>query len=110
MKITKQLFEESIVRLQAQHEHDVKCSEAFSTILRNDFVSSYDNSLVIDQLVKLLKILTDDDHKDSWIDYFVYELDFGKKFTMGMVKNKGSDVDISTSSKLYDFLEKNLKS
>ena len=54
--------------------------------------------------MNLLKTAFNDNHKDSWIDYFIWELDFGKKYKSGCITDKGKDVDISDSGKLYDFL------
>lgn len=105
IKISKELFTESLDKIKRQMDHDYKCSEAFKIILPNDYISNYDNSMVIDQLVKLLKIYTNDDHKDSWIEYFIYELNFGEKYTEGCATHKnGKIINLSTSENLYNFL------
>jgi hypothetical protein len=85
---------------------DSKCSEAFSVILPHDHVSGYDNHLVIDQLLKLLKIAMNDDKTNSWIEYFLYELNFGPKYYHGCANNAdGSFIDLSDAGKLWDFLK-----
>ena len=56
-------------------------------------------SLVVFLLRKLLK----DDVED--IDYFIYELDYGRKYEPGMITDKnGADIDFSTAEKLYDYM------
>lgn len=105
--MTKELFIESINELQRQFEIDKKCSDAFSVILPNDFVSNYNNSPVINQLLKILKIEFNDDIRDSWIDYFVYELEFGTKYYDGMITEKNGDiVKMSNAEELYEYLIK----
>lgn len=40
-----------------------------------------------------------------WIDYYIYELDFGAEYTDKSCTYKNGDViDISTPEALYDFL------
>ncbi len=39
------------------------------------------------------------------IDYFIYELDYGRKYEPGMITDEdGRAIDLSTSEKLYDYL------
>lgn len=103
--ITKNVFIDALKAIRRQEKHDEKCRKAFSVILKNDFVSGYDNNIVVNKLVQILKKATKDDHKDSWIDYFIYELEFGKKYIKGCATRiDGSDINLSTASKLWDFL------
>lgn len=45
--------------------------------------------------------------KDGWIDYFCFELDFGKNWKKGMLTAKdGTDIILRTSEDLYDLLER----
>lgn len=53
--------------------------------------------------VRLLKLIMND--HDEWIDYFIYELDYGRNYKDGTILDEdGSNIDISSSNKLYDFL------
>jgi hypothetical protein len=111
IKISKELFIETINKIKEQIDHDDKCWEAFKIILPNDFVTGYDNNIVIGQLIKILKVATKDDHKDSWIEYFIYELHFGKKYAEGCATYKnGENIDLSTPEDLYEFLVKEVES
>lgn len=104
-KMRLELFTESIEALEKQSLHDNKCAEAFKTILPHDFVSQYNNSYISEQLIKLLKVSLSDNHRDSWIEYYIYELDFGKKYKKGCATNAdGSEINLSTAKDLYDFL------
>lgn len=105
IKMTRDLFIETMESIGKQLDHDFKCYEAFSTILPNDFVTGYDNHFILHQLIKLLEIAFGDCHKDSWIEYFIYELNFGKSYKDGDITNEdGTPIDLSTVDKLYDFL------
>ena len=76
MNISKEQFIKIMESIQQQLNIDIKNNEAFSTILENDFVSSPKN-ILYDILINFLIYLTNDESK--WIDYFIYELDFGKE-------------------------------
>ena len=107
--MTKQLFIESIEAFRLQRQHDENCLAAFSIILPNCYVSYYDNSFLLNQAVKLLKIEFMDNHDFSWIDYFIEELQFGSKYKIGCALHKdGTNIDLSTSANLYDFLLKEM--
>lgn len=56
-----------------------------------------------------IKILTDEicgkqDYTVDDIDYFVYELEFGKQWKPGMICENDKDIDWSTAEKLYDYM------
>lgn len=108
MKINKKNFIDIMESLELQMKHDKICSEAFSIILPNDYITQYNNSYIIEGLIDLLKYLTND--KDSWIEYFIYELNFGEKYEDGMIKDENDKIiRLRNSSDLYAFLLKNNK-
>lgn len=52
----------------------------------------------------LYKIFGEAD-KDEWISYFMWELDFGKKYKDGIIlDSEGKNIRLDTAEKLYDFL------
>ena len=106
--MNKELFVESINELQKQFKHDGKFSEhmgkAFPGVFSADLVP--DNHFVIEQMIKVLKIEMFDNHDHSWIEYFIYELDFGNKYKSGCAKyTDGEIIDLSSAESLYDFLK-----
>jgi len=109
LKITKELFIEIMTALKDQSRIDEECSNAFQTILPSDFVTGYDNSRIRNKLIDLLEMAFDDHYKDSTIQYFIYELDFGKKYTEGCISKNDIPIDISTIEKLYDYLVEELE-
>jgi len=101
--MTKELFIETINAMNKQHQHDVDCTKAFRLILRDDFISGYDNSIITDQMLKILK--TEFDDFNDWIDYYIYELDFGRKYKDGMVTSKnGEIIKLIAPEDLYELL------
>lgn len=102
--IDKGIFIETIEELKQQLDHDVRCGEAFTAILPNDFVSGYDNHWVVNQLIKMLKVITNDDSQHSWIEYYIWELDFGRKWKKGMVSVNGIDYKLKTTNDLWNII------
>ena len=46
-----------------------------------------------------------ENNEDDWVGYWVFELNFGRRYHDGCVMTKGGkNIDISTSEKLYHFL------
>lgn len=105
LQITKELFVETINAIKKQQEHDDKCHDAFSIILPDDYVSGYDNHVLANQLTKLLKLSMNDNHEDSWIEYFIWDLEFGDKYKEGCAMYKDdTNINLSDAENLYDFL------
>ena len=54
-------------------------------------------------VVFLLRKLLNDAFED--IEYFIYELDYGRKYEPGMITdNFGQDIDFSSAEKVYEYL------
>ena len=75
--------------------------------IENDFCNaaalqiSHESSVVF-----LLKRIMHDQYE--YIDYFIYELDYGRKYETGMIIDEnGQDIDIHTPKLLYDFISNN---
>ena len=58
--------------------------------------------------LRLLHIIFGEADKDKWIEYFCFELNFGRKWESGMITEKdGTDIILKTPEDLYDLLQKN---
>lgn len=58
-------------------------------------------------VIGLLHNILGEMDKDGWIDYFCFELDFGKKWKEGTITEKdGTDIVLKTAEDLYNLLEK----
>ena len=104
----KKLFIESLKIIEEQSKKDLIYRDKLADIL-HPHIEPYDNSLLENQLLKILKneFELNVSGDDSMIEYFIYELDFGRKYSKGCFKVKDKPVDISSSDKLWDYL--NLK-
>ena len=98
---------------------DYKDFEIYITALQraNDFqceimelVNKFNGDLGIcdypDCSKELIKLLTDVmDDEDEWIDYWCYELNFGRDWKRGYITDKdGNDIKLHTCWDLYKFL------
>ena len=102
--ITKELFVDTINALKRHEEYNSKCTDAFQIILNEDrVVIGYDTSILTSQIIKLLEASMHDN--SDWIEYFIYDLDFGKDYKEGCANYKDkTPIDLSSAEKLYDFL------
>ena len=105
VEFTKELFVETINEIEKQYIHDCKCAEAFGIIFTDDFISGYKNHWLQNQLLKILQIAMKD--SSDWTGYYMWELDFGRKWRQGSVTIEGKDFKLQTASDLWDLL--NLK-
>ena len=104
--MTKELFIATINSIQKQIEIDRKNSSMLQEMFPDDSIyCGYNNSELFNALNKILKESMKDEY--DWIDYFMYELDFGEKYYDGCVLDKDkSIIDLSTAENLYEFLIK----
>jgi hypothetical protein len=57
-----------------------------------------------DLALELLSELMNDNTKDSWILYWFYELDMGRKYKEGCITIDKQNIALETKEDLYDFL------
>lgn len=89
-------------------ENVFKYQEDLNNFFRKNNVEGYifqpDCSSTV---LRLLHLIFDNSDKDKWIEYYCFELDFGKKWEPGMIIEKdGTDIVLKTADDLYDLLEK----
>ena len=109
--MSKELFVETIDVIQKKSEYDNQCNKALGEIFDDGggFLKDY---FVINHLISILNHMFYPNFNKSVfsdIEYFIYDLNFGKGWTEKSITEKGVSIDISTSDKLYDYLIKNLK-
>ena len=111
MIISKEKFVEIINRLKSYTELQNKINDLFRDNIDNkemDFINA--GSICIGHesvVVYLLEKMFDTD----MISYFIYELDYGKKYKAGCVLDKNmNEIDLSTPEKLYDYLVQDIES
>ena len=101
----KELFIESIEAIKKQMEHDDKFAkfigEAFPEAHKGTLTP--DNQFLYNALIKVLQNAFYDEYKHSWIEYFIYEKDFGKRKDL-KVKKAGEIIPLDTPEDLYNLL------
>lgn len=105
--MNKKLFKECMLAIKNQMKYDDKCTKAFQTILPNDFISGYNNSILQEQLIAVLKEYMHD--FGDWVNYFIWDLEFGNKWHEGCVTQDDKDVKLKTIDDLWELLENNKK-
>lgn len=105
--MTKELFIETLEQLRSQKIFDdevaTNLGRAFPDAFQTNLLPK--NHYIKNQLTKILLIEMNDNHENSWIEYFMYELDYGDDYSDGKATRKdGSNIDLSDSAALYDFL------
>ena len=108
--LSKQEFVDIINRLQEAADLQEQVDRLFHNSrenIENDFWNaaalqiSHESTVVF-----LLKRIMRDQYE--YIDYFIYELDYGRKYEVGMITDEnGQDIDIHTPDLLYDFISNN---
>ena len=109
--ISKEKFVEIINRLKNYNELQDKIDNLFKDNIENrerDFINA--GSICIGHesvVVYLLEKIFDTD----MISYFIYELDYGERYTEGCVLDENmNNIDLSTAEKLYDYLVQAIES
>jgi hypothetical protein len=80
--------------------------EGLNNYLRKNDVEGYifqpDCSSTV---INLLHNIMGEKDKDEWIDYYCFELDFGKKWKEGTINIDGKDITLQTPEDLYNLLD-----
>ena len=107
--MTKELFIETIEAIKKQRDHDAKCHDAFSVLLPNDYVSGYDHHWILNQITKLLQVSTGQNGPNCWIEYYMWECDFGRNDIADSVTIQGKPIPLRTSEDLWNLINRNEK-
>lgn len=105
--IAEKEFVKIIDALELQSKVNVEFAENLGKAFKNAFVANLlpDDETLVNAVISLLKENLGD--TNDWIDYYIYELEFGKKFKKGMVKDKnGKNFLLSNPKQLYKNLKK----
>lgn len=88
-----------------------RCSTNLNYFFKENKVDGYlffpDCSTTV---VRLLHKIFGKADQDDWISYFCFELDFGKKWKEGCIRDAdGQNIDLHNAEVLYDFLVRNME-
>ena len=104
----KSLFVESIEAIKQQYLIDIKVAEHLCKAFPDAFSATLlpNNNILNAAILKILKTEMNDVH--DWIEYFIWELDFGKENNRLKVFVGQDRVSLSTPEELYYFLKRGL--
>lgn len=98
----KELFLKAINELKKQYDFE---QDLYDRGI--DIIDCYPIQSICTTLQELISDGVKDEYDPiygTWLDYFIYDLEFGKKFKAGMVGYKdGRDLDMSTPEALWDY-------
>ena len=101
----KKLFCKTIKQIQEVYDYGDKLNHFFK---ENHVDGCIYEPTCIEQALSLLGFIFQDDV--HWIDYWAYELDFGRRYKYGMAAYaNGENISLKTAEELYEFLVKNLQ-
>lgn len=100
--ITKEYFNEIMESVKKVFKYQEGLNDYFSKSGVDGCIFQPDCS---DTVLKLLHKLFGEKDKNEWISYFCFELNFGKSYKTGLVKDEfGKDIPLATYDDLYKLL------
>lgn len=109
--INKQQFVNIINQLEQGYKNQDILNKAMKNLCEDSYgfypITKF-TDIVIDLLNNMFELETDN-VVGTDIDYFIYELNFGKDWKPGYVQENGEDIDLSSADKLYDYIIKDKK-
>jgi hypothetical protein len=103
--LTKKEFTDAMTAIVEQNAEDDRISKALSSICPDSCF--YDTKHATKGLLNLLKSTMKDAYE--WIDYWIYELECGKKYRTGSITQDGKPIKLKTIADLYALLKKEYK-
>lgn len=106
----KELFIEAIEAIHKQIKLDIEISNHLGKAFPDCFESNLlpKNHFLQNALIHVLQVELNDielcEFGQSWIEYFLWELNFGEENYRLKVKQNGREIPMSNPSELYDFL------
>jgi hypothetical protein len=102
--ITKELFVKTLVAIDNQLKADREFAENLSKAFKFAFEPNLlpDNHYLANALIELLQTIFNDNDADSWIEWWIFENDFGRNNLEVRVKDVA--VELKNNDDFYDFL------
>ena len=105
-QLSKEQFIFAIEKLEEQTKIDEKNYEAFKTLLPNSEITEQENVLYY-AIIGLLESLMDD--KDSWIKYYLWDLNFGdENYRLKVYGTDKKEIPLRSAEDLWNLLTKGL--
>jgi hypothetical protein len=108
--MNKELFIESIEAIKKQIQLDIEVSKHLGKAFPDAFEANLlpKNHFLQNALLRILQEEMNDlqlrEYGQSWIEYFIWELNFGEENYLLKVTQNGNEIPLSNAAELYDFL------
>ena len=108
--MNKELFIEAIEAIQKQVQLDIEISKHLGKAFPDAFEANLlpKNHFLQNALLHVLQVEMNDlqlcEHGQSWIEYFIWELNFGEENYRLKATENGNNIPMSNASELYDYL------
>ena len=103
--ITLEQFKSALSDIKRFQEAEDSINDGFKKLGQDSRIMITEPESVV---VRLLEAIFND--RGEWISYFLYQLDWGKKYEDGCITDiDGSFIRLSTIEELYNFLVKEMK-
>ena len=110
--MNRDLFIKAIDALEKQMKYDISVAEKLGEAFPNTHNANllYDNHYLHNMIIEILQEAMNDKVIEpkvgySWIEYFCYELDFGKEnYRLSVYDKDKNIIPMSNAGELYDFL------
>lgn len=100
--ITRELFKEVVEEIQKSYDYQEGLNRFFEKNNVDGYIYQPDCMCAA---IKLLHSIFNKEDKDEWINYFCFELNFGRKYKEGLVSDKdGKNIPLETIDNLYNLL------
>lgn len=104
--LTKEKFTAAIEHIKQHRDLESNLCSTLEAMSPDSYCCAFIYSKYETLSVDLIKEALNLDAENDWIEYFIYDLEFGTKFVPGcVVEADGKAVDLSTPSSLYDYLQ-----
>ena len=108
--MNKELFIEAIEAIQKQVQLDIEISKHLGKAFPDAFEVNLlpKNHFLQNALLHVLQVEMNDlqlcEYGQSWIEYFLWELNFGEENYRLKATENGNNIPMSNASELYDYL------
>lgn len=106
INISKEKYITTVNSIKKYRDIEDKIDKASKSTIRLWEINEI--NIMIESIIEILKECTNDyiDSKDvtSNIEYFIYELDFGRNYEPGMVKDSGKNISMRNAEDLWRYL------
>ncbi len=105
--MNKELFIKAIDAIENQVRYDISVSKKISEVYPDAFQANliYNNSSIVNALIEVLQDAMKDDIVVSWIEYYCFELDFGKEnYRLKVYDKDKNEIPLATAEDLYNIL------